>query len=121
MATYTYKSWSLLLLLVIYSSFITAIEAKFVVITVHTTVEVASTVQGPPTIPTPASYTSTSEFKDTVLQVSNDYRKAHDAKPLVWNETLVKYSHKWAQTCIWKHSVRIVFRLDYADCHGILF
>jgi uncharacterized protein YkwD len=119
MATNTYKSWSLLLLLVIYSSFITAIKAKVVVTTVHTTVEIASTVQATPTVPSPASYTSTSELKDTVLRVSNDYRKAHDAEPLVWNDTLVEYSHQWAQNCIWEHSVRSPIRIDCVDCHGV--
>ncbi|CEJ56700.1 hypothetical protein PMG11_02900 [Penicillium brasilianum] len=101
MATNTYNGWPLLLLFVIYSSFITAIEAKVVVATVHTTVEV---VQATPAVPSPASYTSTSKFKDTVLRVSNDYRKAHDAEPLVWNDTLVEYSHEWARHCIWEHS-----------------
>lgn len=75
-----------------------------VVVTVHTT------VRATPTIPNPPSYTSLDDFKDTVLRVSNDYRTIHDASPLVWNETLVQYSRKWAETCIWKHSVRPCFR-----------
>lgn len=95
------RIWSLLLLLVSIHSFTTSVQAKTVVVTVHTTVQVQATA----TAPSPASYTSTHEFKDTVLQVTNDYRKAHDAGPLVWNDTLAKYSHKWAQACIWKHSV----------------
>ncbi|KAJ5280594.1 hypothetical protein N7478_005966 [Penicillium angulare] len=55
-------------------------------------------------IPTPASYTSAPVFEDTVLQVSNGYRDAHEATGLVWNETLTKYARDWAETCIWKHS-----------------
>lgn len=104
MASNFRRAWSLLLLLALFSTFI---EAKTVVLTVHTTVEAASTAQGTPTVPTPPSYTSTSDFQDTVIRVSNEYRQAHDASPLVWNDTLVQYSRKWAQTCIWKHSVRI--------------
>ncbi|KAJ5892250.1 uncharacterized protein N7473_008478 [Penicillium subrubescens] len=100
MASNSCRIWSLLLLPVIFNCFITSVQAKTIVVTVHTTVSVQTTA----TAPSPASYTSTHEFKDTVLQVTNEYRKAHDAEPLVWNDTLVKYSHKWAQTCIWKHS-----------------
>lgn len=83
-------------------SLMLAVDAqKTVVITVKTTIDAT------PTAPSPASYTSLDDFKDTVLKVSNDYRSSHDAKPLVWNNTLTTYARKWAETCIWKHSVRI--------------
>ncbi|KAF3386698.1 Cell wall protein PRY3 [Penicillium rolfsii] len=98
MAANCCRIWSLLLLPVIFSSFITSTEAKTVAVTVQTTVQATATAPSPPT------YTSLREFKDTVLQVTNEYRKAHDAEPLVWNDTLAKYSSKWAETCIWKHS-----------------
>lgn len=76
-----------------------------VIVTVKTTVGAATTVYETPSIPTPASYTSLSDFKDIVLQVSNEYRGVHEADEVVWNETLVKYARSWAETCIWKHSV----------------
>ncbi|KAJ5115323.1 hypothetical protein NUU61_001082 [Penicillium alfredii] len=86
--------------------FVGSSAQEVVVVTVEQTADAAttSTVWATPTIPSPASYTSLDDFKDTVLQVSNDYRNAHDASPLVWNETLVEYSRDWAEACIWKHS-----------------
>lgn len=78
-----------------------------VYVTVETTVQAATTVIVTPTVPSPASYTAVADFEDTVLQVSNDYREAHEADALVWNETLTKYARNWAETCIWKHSVSI--------------
>lgn len=84
-----------------------AIADDIVYVTVTTTVGTAKTIHATPTAPSPASYTSLDDFKKAVLQVSNNYRKAHDAEPLVWNETLTEYAHNWAETCIWKHSVRI--------------
>ncbi|KAJ5676051.1 hypothetical protein N7462_008948 [Penicillium macrosclerotiorum] len=75
------------------------------VVTVERTVEAATvTIQATPTAPSPASYTSLKDFKNTILSVSNEYRSTHDAEPLLWNETLVKYAKNWAETCIWKHS-----------------
>ncbi|KAJ5167671.1 uncharacterized protein N7482_003265 [Penicillium canariense] len=105
MATISRCSLLVLLLVIIDSLIMTVGAQKTVVITVQTTVDaVTSTVQVTPTIPSPASYTSLSDFRDTVLQVSNKYRSAHDAEPLVWNDTLAQYSRKWAEACIWKHS-----------------
>ncbi|OJJ86806.1 putative extracellular SCP domain protein Pry1, partial [Aspergillus glaucus CBS 516.65] len=63
-----------------------------------------TTLTSTPTSPTPASYTSLKEFKDTVLSISNDYRNEHDACTLTWNDTLADYSRNWAQQCKWKHS-----------------
>lgn len=84
-----------------------------VVVTIRTTLQAAKTVRVAPTIPSPASYTSLEDFKDTVLKASNDYRRTHDAGPLVWNETLVQYSRRWADNCIWKHSVRRFVSTSY--------
>ncbi|KAJ6087730.1 hypothetical protein N7467_006644 [Penicillium canescens] len=72
--------------------------------TVWVTVLATETTHATQTAPTAASYTSLSEFKDTVLEVTNEYRATHDAKPLSWNDTLAEYSKKWADACIWKHS-----------------
>ncbi|KAJ5644487.1 hypothetical protein N7507_010498 [Penicillium longicatenatum] len=77
---------------------------EVIIVTVKTTVQAAKTVYETPTIPSPASYTSLSDFRETVLQVSNEYRGIHEADEVVWNETLVKYAQSWAETCIWKHS-----------------
>lgn len=94
-------------LLVIIAILITATIADDIVYVTFTTTVVgtAKTIQATPTAPSPASYTSLDDFKKTVMQVSNEYRKAHSAKPLAWNETLTKYARNWAETCIWKHSV----------------
>ncbi|KAJ5724557.1 hypothetical protein N7493_006285 [Penicillium malachiteum] len=83
----------------------TAIIAQEVVVvtTFVTTVEV-TTVKASLTVPSPASYTSLTDFEDTVLQVSNEYRDDHNAGALVWNETLTEYARNWAEGCIWKHS-----------------
>lgn len=105
MASNYCKSWYTIFLFAAFNSFVATTNAKIVVVTVHTTVQVASTVILPPAIPTSPSYTSSGEFKDAVLRVSNNYRKAHGAEPLVWNDTLVEYSRRWVENCIWKHSV----------------
>ncbi|KAJ5104173.1 hypothetical protein N7532_004702 [Penicillium argentinense] len=105
MTTFSCCELSLWLLLVAIASLMVAANAQDTVfVTVKTTVEAAETVHATHTAPSPASYTSLSDFKDTVLQVSNDYRTTHDAGPLVWNDTLAKYARNWAETCIWKHS-----------------
>lgn len=99
---------SFCLLLVTLSLILVVDAQKTVYITTKTTVEAAETVYATPTAPTPVSYTSVDDFKDTVLKVTNEYRRTHDASPLVWNKTLTEYAEKWAESCIWKHSVRIL-------------
>lgn len=76
------------------------------IVYVTTTVDASTNVVASPTAPNPASYTSFDDFKKTVLQVSNDYRRSHDAQPLVWNESLTDYALNWAKACVWRHSVR---------------
>ncbi|CAI7604858.1 unnamed protein product [Penicillium pancosmium] len=93
-----------LLLIAIASSMLAVDAQETVYVTAKTTVEAVKTVYATPTVPTPASYTSVDDFKDTVLKVTNEYRRTHDASPLVWNETLTEYAKKWAESCIWKHS-----------------
>jgi uncharacterized protein YkwD len=58
-----------------------------------------------PTVPMHPSYTDAAIFKKDMLNVTNEYRKNHDAKPLKWNDTLAEISKGWADKCIWKHSV----------------
>ncbi|KAL5365412.1 CAP domain-containing protein [Aspergillus floccosus] len=57
-----------------------------------------------PTAPHPPSYTVPQIFQDTVLRVSNSYRRNHNATHLVWNEELSNYAQHWADKCQWKHS-----------------
>lgn len=105
-----YRYRLLIWCLLVIPSLMPGTDAQDIVV-VTTTIQAATTIQATPTIPSPASYTSLDDFKDTVLEVSNEYRASHDASPLVWNETLVEYSRQWADTCLWKHSVCRLFSL----------
>lgn len=49
-------------------------------------------------------YTSNSTFKDTILSITNTYRRQHNATSLRWNETLVETSQEWSDKCEFKHS-----------------
>lgn len=69
------------------------------------TVTVTVTAPAVPTTVKDPSYIDSKIFKKEMLDVSNDYREQHSAKPLVWNETLAEYSKKWAETCDFVHSV----------------
>jgi uncharacterized protein YkwD len=73
--------------------------------TVWVTVE--ATAHPTPTAPKDPSYTDAAIFKKQMLEISNDYRKKHNAESLVWNDTLTEYAEAWSEACIWKHSVRI--------------
>jgi hypothetical protein len=75
-------------------------------------VEVTTTIVIPaPTQPASTSYTSDTEFKDAMLNVTNRYRKEHHADALTWNETLAATAQDWADKCKWKHSVRSYYYL----------
>lgn len=50
-------------------------------------------------------YTKDDDFRDAVLNVSNTYRKQHNATSLSWNETLEKVAQDWSDGCEFKHSV----------------
>ncbi|PYH49922.1 putative extracellular SCP domain protein Pry1 [Aspergillus saccharolyticus JOP 1030-1] len=67
-------------------------------------VTVTATTAPTPTIPHPPSYTSPDVFENTILNVTNTYRQAHNASNLVWNKTLSEYAKKWAAGCRWMHS-----------------
>ena len=63
-------------------------------------------VEAPP-LPTATpdpSYTDPKIFEKQALEISNEYREQHSAKPLVWNNTLAEYAKNWSEACIWKHS-----------------
>lgn len=80
------------------------------VVNTQETVAVRTTITATPTAPHPPSYTSLDDFKTTVLRVTNAYRQSHDARPLVWNESLGDYAGNWADRCIWQHSVCLLQR-----------
>jgi uncharacterized protein YkwD len=81
-----------------------ALKAEAAVETIWVTVE--ATTRPTPTAPMDPSYTDTTILKKEMLEVSNEYRKLHDASPLKWNDTLAQYAQDWSEACIWKHSVR---------------
>lgn len=72
------------------------------------------TVTASPTTPSPPSYTSIEDFRNTVMSVSNAYRKDHGAGHLIWNKTLADYALNWANGCIWEHSVSL--KQQYISC-----
>ncbi|PGH34358.1 recyclin-1 [[Emmonsia] crescens] len=55
-----------------------------------------------PTIP--PSYASDKVFHNTILAVTNRYRRDHNATALTWNRTLEASSRHWARQCHWAHS-----------------
>lgn len=59
--------------------------------------------------PTSESYTKDSNFEDDMLKAHNFYRKAHNASDLEWNDTSAKVAAKWADGCVFKHSVGLHF------------
>lgn len=54
---------------------------------------------------TSTEYTSDTAFQDAVLDVTNTYRKQHNATGLSWNETLAEFAADWAGECGFVHSV----------------
>ncbi|KAI8936149.1 hypothetical protein NX059_007644 [Plenodomus lindquistii] len=51
-----------------------------------------------------AEYTDDTRFRETVLDVTNTYRKQHNATALEWNSTLADYAADWSEDCEFKHS-----------------
>lgn len=54
--------------------------------------------------PASAEYTSDSDFKETILNVTNLYREQHKASQLTWNESLAEYAKDWSEDCKFEHS-----------------
>ncbi|KAL8710593.1 MAG: hypothetical protein Q9220_004817 [cf. Caloplaca sp. 1 TL-2023] len=50
------------------------------------------------------SYTSPSDFTDTILAAHNLYRHQHNASSLTWNTTLATIGAKQAKPCVFAHS-----------------
>jgi uncharacterized protein YkwD len=70
-------------------------------ISTPTSSQISSQISSPPSTPD----ISETEFKGTVLNVTNFYRQRHNASALTWNDTLANYAQNWANGCQWKHSV----------------
>lgn len=52
-----------------------------------------------------ADYTQDDLFKSTILNVTNTYRKQHNATALKWNDTLADFAEDWSKKCNFEHSV----------------
>ncbi|KAJ4366857.1 hypothetical protein N0V83_007385 [Neocucurbitaria cava] len=53
---------------------------------------------------TSAEYTKDDTFRDSILNVTNTYRKQHNATSLEWNETLADFAKDWSDDCKFEHS-----------------
>lgn len=51
-----------------------------------------------------ADYTKDSLFQSTILNVTNTYRKQHNATSLKWNDTLADFAKDWSEKCDFEHS-----------------
>ncbi|KAF2624398.1 PR-1-like protein [Macroventuria anomochaeta] len=51
-----------------------------------------------------AEYANDDTFEKAVLDVTNLYRRQHNASQLAWNESLVEYAKDWSEDCEFKHS-----------------
>jgi uncharacterized protein YkwD len=51
-----------------------------------------------------AEYTSDSTFQRAMLDVTNLYRRQHNASQLSWNDSLASTAQDWSQACKFSHS-----------------
>ncbi|KAJ4380354.1 hypothetical protein N0V86_004665 [Didymella sp. IMI 355093] len=51
-----------------------------------------------------AEYTSDSTFQRAMLDVTNLYRRQHNASQLSWNDTLASTAQDWSKACKFSHS-----------------
>ncbi|KAF1949398.1 PR-1-like protein [Byssothecium circinans] len=51
-----------------------------------------------------AEYAKDDAFREATLNVTNTYRKQHNATRLTWNDTLADVSRKWSEKCVFEHS-----------------
>ncbi|OAX82912.1 hypothetical protein ACJ72_02737 [Emergomyces africanus] len=95
----------IILFLFLFSSYIFAIPSLLIFTITVTVPGPTSLPPPPPTSPTiPASYASDSVFRNTILAVTNRYRRDHNATALSWNRTLEASSRRWTRQCRWAHS-----------------
>ncbi|MCJ1469752.1 hypothetical protein MMC07_008394 [Pseudocyphellaria aurata] len=66
---------------------------------------ITSTVPSPSSTQVSSSYSSDADFRSAVLNSTNFYRKHHNASDLSWNDSLATYAARYAQKCLWEHSV----------------
>jgi hypothetical protein len=55
-----------------------------------------------------SEYTDDDDFRDAVLNVTNTYRKQHNATALRWNQSLADGAVKWSKRYVFEHSVCIL-------------
>lgn len=68
------------------------------------------------------SYTDDKQFQDTILSISNTYRRQHNATGLKWNASLADVAGKWSEGCKFEHSVcRCSFFPPPSFCLSFLF
>lgn len=56
-----------------------------------------------------AEYTEDDAFREAALNVTNTYRRQHNATSLEWNNTLADIAREWSERCVFEHSVRWFF------------
>ncbi|KAH7132118.1 CAP domain-containing protein [Dendryphion nanum] len=49
-------------------------------------------------------YTDDSVFRSTALNITNTYRRQHNASALVWNDTLAEFAKGVSSGCVFEHS-----------------
>ena len=49
-------------------------------------------------------YTNDDTFQNTILDVTNLYRRQHNASQLAWNNTLAEQAKDWSEDCKFEHS-----------------
>lgn len=67
---------------------------------------ITSTVPSPSSTQVSSTYSSDADFRSSVLNSTNIYRKQHNASDLTWNTSLATYAATYAERCLWEHSVR---------------
>lgn len=51
-----------------------------------------------------AEYSDDDTFQNAVLDITNLYRRQHNASVLTWNNTLAEYAKEWSKNCEFEHS-----------------
>jgi hypothetical protein len=53
-----------------------------------------------------AAYSNETNFRQNVIDVTNQYREQHNASKIAWNDTLAEFAEGVVDSCEFKHSVR---------------
>ena len=85
-----------------------ALESTFLLFVLFTTLFHSVVVVGDDQTQ-PIEYTDASAFEKAVLDVTNTYRRQHNATHLVWNETLAEFAEKPGESCVFKHTVSAIW------------